>query len=83
MIIKYFSWLKDITKTDSEEILDRNIKDITSLKKFLSKKYPLIKNHIYKNNYIRIAINLEYISDLNYSIKSNDEVAIFPPVSGG
>ena len=35
MKIKYFAWLKNITKTDSENITDDNIKDVKSLKKYL------------------------------------------------
>ena len=31
---------------------------------------------------IRVAINLKYISN-NKKLNSNDEIALFPPVSGG
>jgi len=82
MKIKYFSWLKNITNTDYEEINDKKIKDIKSLKKYLCKKYPKLKKHIIKNNIIRIAINLEY-SFKNDKLNSEDEIALFPPVSGG
>ena len=82
MKIKYFSWLKNITNTDYEEISSKKINDINSLKKYLCKKYPKLKNYIIKKDIIRIAVNLEY-SFKNKKLNSKDEIAIFPPVSGG
>ena len=82
MKLKYFAWLKNITYIDSEDINDKSIIDIDSLKKFLCYKYPKLNQYLLKDNIIRIAINLEYTST-NDSISSKDEVALFPPVSGG
>ena len=82
MKIKYFSWLKNITNTDYEEINNKKINDINSLKKYLCKKYPKLKNYIVNKDIIRIALNLEY-SFKNKKLSSKDEIAIFPPVSGG
>mgnify|MGYP001487634613 CR=1 FL=1 len=82
MIIKYFAWVKNITKLDEEKIIDDSIVDIDTLKKFLIKKYPKLKKYIIDDNILRIAINLEYNTN-NISINKNDEIAIFPPVSGG
>ena len=39
MKIKYFSWLKKITKIDEENISDINIKDIENLKNYPTSKY--------------------------------------------
>ena len=82
MKIKYFAWLKSITNTDCEYIMDKNIADIDSLKKYLCNKYPKLNEYIIKEDIIRIAVNLEYISN-NCKLSSNDEIALFPPVSGG
>ena len=82
MKIKYFAWLKNITHTDCENIIDSSITDINSLKKFLCNKYPKLNSYIIKENIIQIAVNLEYISN-NCKLSSNDEIALFPPVSGG
>ena len=82
MKLKYFSWLKNITNTDNEIIVDNNIKDIESLKLYLCKKYPKLYNYIIKEDIIRVAVNLEYTTN-NDKLLSNDEVALFPPVSGG
>ena len=82
MIVKYFAWLKNITNIEEEEINDVSIIDINTLKKFLLKKYPEFDKYINEDDFIRVAINLEYAIN-NESIKPNDEIAIFPPVSGG
>tara|TARA_Y100001970_G_C13545786_1_gene514463 strand:+ start:215 stop:463 length:249 start_codon:yes stop_codon:yes gene_type:complete len=82
MKIKYFAWLKQITKTDSEIILNENIKDINALKKYLSLKYPKLKKYLIKEDIIKVAINLEHTLK-NKRLSENDEVALFPPVSGG
>ena len=81
MKIKYFAWIKDITLCDEEKIDDSKINDIENLKLFLINKYPNLKKHI-QQKILRFAINKEYISN-NSNLKTDDEVAIFPPVSGG
>ena len=82
MKIKYFSWLKDITKKDREVIDNNNIKDLESLKKYLCKKYPKLYNHVFEDEVIRFAVNLEYQTE-NHKLNPIDEIALFPPVSGG
>ena len=82
MKIKYFSWIKDITNKDNEEINNKKITDLKSLKFFLSKKYPSLYEHLIKDDILRIAVNLKYVSK-NKKVSSKDIIAIFPPVSGG
>ena len=82
MIIKYFAWLKNITNTDNEIINDPSITDVNSLKTFLGNKYPKLNEYFNDNDLIRIAINLSYTYE-NEKINSKDEIALFPPVSGG
>ena len=82
MIIKYFAWLKNITNTEEEEVNNKNITDVKTLKEFLLKKYPKLNQYMKEDDFIRVAINLEYITT-NELINSKDEIALFPPVSGG
>tara|TARA_Y100000768_G_C23915999_1_gene652391 strand:+ start:45 stop:290 length:246 start_codon:yes stop_codon:yes gene_type:complete len=81
MKIKYFAWIKDITKKDYEEINKNHPKNIEDLKKVLNSHYPDLKKHMNKN-ILRFAVNMEYVST-NKNLNSSDEIAIFPPVSGG
>ena len=81
MKIIYFAWIKDITNFP-EELLDRNeIKNLDSLKKYIVSKYPDLKKHL-DQEILRFAVNQEYIIE-NIDLKKNDEIAVFPPVSGG
>ena len=82
MKILYFAWLKDKTGKSEECINDKKIKDVNSLLNFISKKYPKLKELTSKKHILRIAINLNYTTK-NKKLTNNDEIAIFPPVSGG
>ena len=82
MKILYFAWLKDKTGISQENIQNKDIKDINLLLKLLSKKYPELKKFINNKNIIRIAVNMKYVTK-NIKINDKDEIAIFPPVSGG
>ena len=81
MKIRYFAWIKDITNKDCEFIENNFPNSIENLKKFLILKYPDLKKHL-SCDVLRFAINQEYVSS-NQKLSSNDEIAIFPPVSGG
>ena len=81
MKIIYFAWIKDITNLP-EELLDSNeIKNLDSLKKYIISNYPDLKKHL-DQEILRFAVNHEYIVE-NINLKKNDEIAVFPPVSGG
>ena len=81
MKIKYFAWIKDITNHEEEEITSAQIKNMDELKKFIITKYPDLKKHMLKE-ILRFAVNQEYVIQ-NIKLKESDEIAIFPPVSGG
>ena len=81
MKIKYFAWIKDITKLEEEEINLNEAKNLDELKTYIIKKYPDLKKHMIKE-ILRFAINQEYAVN-NPNLNEEDEIAIFPPVSGG
>mgnify|MGYP001398584897 FL=1 len=83
MVVKYFSWIKEhIGK--SEEVIDLPI-DITTINELIIYLENLNENYrlaFEKKNLIKIAINKSY-SSLDDKIDNNDEIAFFPPVTGG
>ena len=81
MKIKYFAWIKDITNLEEEEINLNQAKNLDELKTYIIKKYPDLKKHMIKE-ILRFAINQEYVVN-NTNLNEEDEIAIFPPVSGG
>ena len=83
MIIKYFSWIKEHVGK-SEELIElpdhiNNVNELINYLNELDKKYSLI---LEKKKLIKIAINKTY-SSFDTNISNNDEIAFFPPVTGG
>ena len=81
MKIKYFAWIKDITNFNEEYLNSNEIKNLDHLKKYIIFKYPDLKKHL-NQKIIRFAVNQEYIIE-NIKLNKDDEIAVFPPVSGG
>ena len=83
MIIKYFSWIKEhIGKSEEQIELPDHIKNVNELINYLNEideKYNLIYD---KKELIKIAVNKTY-SSFETNINDNDEIAFFPPVTGG
>ena len=83
MIIKYFSWIKEhIGKSEEQIVLPNHIKNVNELINYLNEideKYNLIFE---KKELIKIAVNKTY-SSFDTNINNNDEIAFFPPVTGG
>jgi len=76
--ILFFGILKDIIGENSLELQLENNSTISKLKERLLNEYGKLNSF---SNF-SIAVNEEYV-DLNYILKSNDVVALIPPVSGG
>ena len=83
MVIKYFSWIKEhIGKSEEQIILPSHITNINQLINYLNEideKYYLLYE---KKELIKIAVNKTY-SSFDTNISNSDEIAFFPPVTGG
>ena len=81
MKIKYFAWIKDKTGFEEEQLDSKEINNLDELKIFIISKYPDLKKYLDKE-ILRFAVNQEYIIE-NIDLNVGDEIAVFPPVSGG
>ena len=81
MKIKYFAWIRELTKKNVEGLDLNEIQNLKKLKKFLSTKYPDLQKH-FDHEILRFAVNQEYVVE-NIDLNKHDEIAVFPPVSGG
>ena len=83
MVIKYFSWIKEHVGK-SEEIIElpENVKNIRELINYLNDLNDDYKKVFVKKDLIKIAVNRTYCS-VETKISNNDEIAFFPPVTGG
>ena len=83
MMVKYFSWIKEhIGKSEEQIILPSHITNINQLINYLNEideKYKLLYE---KKELIKIAVNKTY-SSFDTNISNSDEIAFFPPVTGG
>ena len=83
MVIKYFSWIKEhIGKSEEQIILPNHIININQLINYLNEmdeKYNILHE---KKELINIAVNKTY-SSFDTNISDSDEIAFFPPVTGG
>ncbi|MBL6850556.1 MAG: molybdopterin converting factor subunit 1 [Candidatus Puniceispirillales bacterium] len=83
MQIKYFSWIKEhIGKSEEEINLPHNVSTIEELMFYLENLNDKYKRAFEKKDLIKIAINKSY-SSIDDKINNTDEIAFFPPVTGG
>ena len=83
MHIKYFSWVRDQIGVESENItLNKEITSVNELLIYLKNKSEKHNKALSDISVIRCAVNMEVV-DLDFSINNNDEIALFPPMTGG
>ena len=85
MIIKilYFARIKEAVNYSTEDIdLPAEVSTITALKNYLSLRGDTWASLFNGKQVVRAAINHALVDDLA-AIQAGDEVAFFPPVTGG
>ena len=81
--VLYFARIKEAVNYSTEEIdFPSEIVTITALKNWLAVRGDVWANLFDGKQIVRAAINHTLVDDLA-SIQANDEVAFFPPVTGG
>ena len=82
MKILYFAKLKQLIGKSEEIISIKQKKKISQVINELKKRNDVYDFAFKETNSLQYAVNCEYV-DLNFIVKDSDELAIFPPVSGG
>ena len=83
MKILYFSWIKDKVGTNFEEIeITSEVNTISQLIIFLTKKSDNYKEAFSDLESIKYSINMQ-TADIHAKVKNDDEIAFFPPMTGG
>ena len=83
MVIKYFSWIKEhIGKSEEQITIPSDIINVDQLINYLNERDTKYNLLFEKKELIKIAVNKTY-SSFDASINNSDEIAFFPPVTGG
>ncbi len=83
MKILYFAWLRQRTGK-GEEIVEppAEVRDVAGLIDWLRTRGPVYQEAFRDVSALRVAVNQEFAS-LESTVAANDEVALFPPMTGG
>ena len=81
--VLYFAWLRERTGTSGEEIvLPDGVGTVSALVDFLVARSAGHAAALQNRRTVRAAVNQEFV-DLSAAVRAGDEVAFFPPVTGG
>ena len=83
MKVLYFAWLRQRTGVGEEEIdPPADVTDVAGLIEWLKARGPGHAAALQDVSAIRVAINQEF-AELDSAVAPGDEVALFPPMTGG
>ena len=81
--ILYFAWVRELIGIDEEDVHPpETVRDIAALLAYLITCSPRHKEALSDAARLRFAHNQNFVS-LEAPVQAGDEVAIFPPVTGG
>ncbi len=83
MKLLYFAWLRTKIGTGSEEIEPpEGVADVAGLLYWLKGRGDGYADALADLSLVRVAVNQEYVA-LDHPVAAGDEIALFPPVTGG
>ncbi|NQY81550.1 MAG: molybdopterin converting factor subunit 1 [Alphaproteobacteria bacterium] len=83
MKILYFAWLAERLGCPEEDLpLPQEVKNADDVRRFLQQRYPEQAAILDDPAALRVAVNQQLV-DWDYPVQCNDEVALFPPMTGG
>ena len=83
MKLVYFAWIKTTIGHGEEEAeLPEQVKDVAGLLDWLESRGANYRAALADRASVRVAVNLEYAQP-GHGVENSDEVALFPPVTGG
>ena len=83
MKLLYFAWLRArIGRTEEVLTLPLEVRDVGGLLEWLQTRGPGYAEALRDLSVVRVAVNQDYVGN-EHPVRDGDEVAIFPPVTGG
>jgi sulfur-carrier protein len=79
----YFAWLRERIGCAEEELaLPLEIRDVAALLDWLGARGANYAAALQNRAVVRVAVNHDYVG-FDHPVRAGDEIAIFPPVTGG
>ena len=79
----YFAWLRARIGVTAEELeLPAEVGDVAGLLDWLRERGPRYAEALRDLSVVRVAVNQDYVGH-DHPVRAGDEVALFPPVTGG
>lgn len=83
MRVLYFAWVKSKVGIGEEQVdLPAGVATVGSLLDWLSQRSDKHAAALANRAVVRVAVNQEYVG-ADHPVRPGDEVALFPPVTGG
>ena len=83
MKLLYFAWLRaKIGKAEETVEPPANVTNVAALIDWLKTRGPGFAEALKNAKLVRVAVNREYVG-WNHKLQPGDEVALFPPLTGG
>ena len=83
MKLLYFAWLRArIGQAEEELAVPAEVRDVAGLLEWLRGRGPGYAEALRDLSVIRVAVNQDYVGR-DHPVRAGDEVALFPPVTGG
>lgn len=83
MKVLYFAWLRTKTGCAQEELSPpAHVSDVAALVEWLKQRSPGHAEALTDLSVVRAAVNQEFVA-FDHILAADDEVALFPPVTGG
>lgn len=83
MKILYFAWLAErIGHPEEEIVLPKEVTTADDVRCYLQARYPELAALLENRDSLRVAVNQSLV-DWNQPVTSDDELALFPPMTGG
>lgn len=83
MEVKYFSWIREGVGASEEQIdLPNDVSTVSGLLDLLCARSDAHARVLSERVFVRVAVNQTHVSH-EHAITAGDEIAIFPPVTGG
>ena len=81
--VLYFAWLRQRTGTAEETVEpEAGIATLRQLETWLAARHPRFGEALASPGLVRCAVNQEHVED-DVALGPADEVAFFPPITGG